>query len=578
MQKFTVNLIVLLALGLKATRANPECFTNPLVNPSLCYSQFRDLMKTFNHQAAHQDTRLFRAGPMRKTNALLLQDQDDAVVNNSVNGENITFNQKIAEVINKLRRIAVKNNIEGEEVNTKQDVKEYNRKKKSRKTKRIAVANNIKGQKVDTNQDIKEFNDLLADENAMKELLKDLHKDTKTEGDYIKILIKTLRRIGVKNKISGVNVNTKQKITEYNDVQDDDQDDAMRDDQQLLPEFRRVAVRNDIKGTNVNTEQDLKEYNNDEINAILDQIRRVAVSNTIKGKVVNTNQDIKEYNDDAQNDDLNVVLDQLRRVAVSNNIKGETVNTDQKIKEYNDDLLNDDITILIKKLRRIAIDNKIQGSNVKTTQDIKEFNENPQDDSVNVLIKKLQRIALSNDIKGKTVNTNQDIKEFNDNDDETQNLDEIDALKDEADDEQQETDDENDDEADDDAEQDDAKNDAGRRMTVNNNVNEARRIAIDNNIKGDVVKTDQKVTEINAGEGESANATKNEVVTTTPKSMPPVKLRPKPIKPQKASSSSSITCTTKDGKMISEKDLRNFLDLLKKLKAAKKLSEVAKSI
>lgn len=567
--------------------------SNPMANPSRCINQINDLilkMKSFAPNGRRLNSNSARSnGPSRRTSPELLNDSLDdqnPTVVNELKGEHINFNQDVGKVINMLRRIAIKNNIDGKVVNTNQDVKEYNsRGRKSGLAKRLAISNDIKGDKVDTKQDVREFNDALSDEKVLKKLLKDMRRPE--QEDSIKLLLIKLRRLGVVNNISGSKVNTEQDIKEHNS---DKKEDSIKI---LINQLRRIAVANNIKGNKVNTKQDIKEYNDeDSIQGLINQLRRIALQNTIKGDKVKTTQNIKEYNNDNPQDDedyLKVIINKLRRIAVQNNIKGNKVNTKQDVREYNeeqDDAQEQDDLRSLDDPKGNPFASFLQGIQSKFLDLIKQGNmtQDSLDDENNQALNDESTDDENSDTDDDT-STNEDDEQ--ESDDETDDESETDT-----DDEEQEQ------------EQDEASAVDARRMTINNNVSEqTRRINLTNNIKGSHVKTSTTAQEFNNKvDGEKKPITN--VVQQLPKSQskskpehkgvmsissktaskpvkviePKVSVKPVQKPPQALVADGKITCKTKEGKQISPKELRKFLDLLAKLKAAKKLSEVAKSL
>lgn len=162
-----------------------------------------------------------------------------------------------------LQRLAISNNIKGNKVNTEQEVNEYNddvvealtkalrrNSEKSysyddslkpiiEKLRRIAIQNRIDGGSVNTKQEVNEYNN-----NVVKELTD------------------SVRRLSLKNKIAGKVVNTNQKVTEVNegsdfseiakrlilagssmkqDSKDDSYDDGTYDQPEIIKSFDKLS-------------------------------------------------------------------------------------------------------------------------------------------------------------------------------------------------------------------------------------------------------------------------------------------------------------------------------------------------
>lgn len=110
--------------------------------------------------------------------------QDDTMlINNKVSGDNVNFNQEVNQFADALKRIAMKNKITGDIVNTSQKVKEVNRRPKLRKSapeerqtkrsaladdvlddlaealRRVAIANNFNANNINSAQKVTEYHD-----------------------------------------------------------------------------------------------------------------------------------------------------------------------------------------------------------------------------------------------------------------------------------------------------------------------------------------------------------------------------------------------------------------------------------
>lgn len=110
--------------------------------------------------------------------------QDDTMLlNNNVSGDNVHFNQEVNQFADALKRIAMKNKITGNIVNTSQKVKEVNRRPKARKS--------------------------AADERQTKR--------SALADDVLDDLAEALRRVAIANNFHGNNINSAQKVEEYHD-------------------------------------------------------------------------------------------------------------------------------------------------------------------------------------------------------------------------------------------------------------------------------------------------------------------------------------------------------------------------
>ena len=530
---------------------------------------------------------------------------------NKLKGIKVNTEQNVAEYNDDpQQRMAMKNDIKGQTVITSQDIKEFNENPVSAFLKilrRLAIKNDIKGIKVNTNQNIAEYNDGTA--NDIRDTLKRLAVSNKIEGVHVNTkqdvkefndntlseLSRALQRLALKNDIKGETVLTKQNVDEYNDDVVGELADAVTQADKLS----RMAVSNKIEGVDVKTVQNVKEINEDSLKAITDRLQRLAVKNDIKGVTVNTDLKADEFNDDT---DFGHMMD---RLAIVNNIKGHTVNTDQDVKEYNDE----QSAALLDSLKRLALSNKISGISVVTNQKVLENNEGMEksqndeedqkrggeeeaDDSITAesedeMLQKIQSRSENNEAP---VEVQDDFVEpqippmrnlqdqmnaqiYNDmmkrvamqngamqvgamQNAAMQNAGMqigypsrkyFDELT-EADDLVRRTHD-----------ADDALSTTDRRMTVNNNLSEARKMAIENKIEGKKVDTSQNVSEVSSS-------------LPVKLVLPGSSVIPRPKKDLSKKSSTVLECKTGDGKTVYEADLKSFTKLLENNKDVTKTS------
>lgn len=515
-------------------------------------------------------------------------------INNEVSGDNVNFNQDLKL----MKRIAIQNNLQGNKVNTVQNVHEYNS-NRGRPSGRRSESVNVALNKLSK---------------ALREVSPE---NDQNDQETIKQVAKALQRLAIKNDIKGNKVNTLQNVHEYNEELveaiaraaqrlGDNRDDLMNDDlMKFAEELRRIAIKNDITGHTVNTKQEVKEYNDDVVSSIVNAFRRIAIKNDIKGKVVNTEQKVQEYNDDV----ARAVVKAIRRLAIDNNIKGKEVNTKQDVKEYN----NDDPSSF----------NDHNGA-AKILQELyKPFEKNGQEDPMTQedYVDTRRNVYVYDKPVNSVVNKVTNIKTFQDTFDRKQTqpwnmlelqtynqnpfrrvLDEIssDSDVDDADD-SDDTDADSSDDLDEQEEgslegddfgveenksvEDEINDKVNRRMTVNNNISEkaleSRRLAIGNNIKGQTVNTQQKIDEFNRPAKRPAEKN-NSIVVPAVKEKPkpavkPVvdKISPETIAPKEPQK--KISCKTKEGKQITDEDLVKFMDLLDKLKATQRISDAIRS-
>lgn len=104
----------------------------------------------------------------------------------------------------------------------------------------------------------------------------------------------------------------------------------------------------------------------------------------------------------------------------------------------------------------------------------------------------------------------------------------------------------------------DAAKEIARRMIINNNMSEMRRLAVENKIEGEKVSTATKAEENSS----KTDAGKEMVIQQASEDK------------SKSASKKGVVCVNKGGKKISDSDMGKFLDLLEKLKAAQKVSNV----
>lgn len=217
---------------------------------------------------------------------------------------------------------------------------------------RVALQNNFEGNVVNTNQNIQEFNRDPWDSDSIDDALDDLTEalrgifknNGKDDEQQIANVDNALQRVAIQNNIKGNTVNTNQNVQEYNEelvgaiekaVPRRDKNDRRQNLRiksnldQIAEELRRVAIKNDIKGDVVNTHQNIQEFNNDVVRTIVKAIRRIAIQNKIKGNKVNTNQNVQEFNDNEHR--------RAQRLSIGNQITGNVVSTKQNVAELNND-------------------------------------------------------------------------------------------------------------------------------------------------------------------------------------------------------------------------------------------------
>jgi hypothetical protein len=151
------------------------------------------------------------------------------------------------EPLNFMRRLALKNDIDGDEVTTAQKLREINLNGKSNRfnsiARRMAVDNGIHGKHVNTAQDATELN---APSSRMDNF------PISFDNLDFEVPMKTSRRLALKNDFEGDEVTTAQKMREIN---------LNGNNNELNAIARRMAVDNSIHGKHVNTAQDATELN-----------------------------------------------------------------------------------------------------------------------------------------------------------------------------------------------------------------------------------------------------------------------------------------------------------------------------
>lgn len=366
--------------------------------------------------------RKFPAGsPKSKSdpNHPLLETMARLAMNNQIDGENVRTNQKVTEVnhLKDMLRLALKNEIKGQNVKTKQDVREINRQNDPISTglsglpeyfQRLALKNDIQGENVNTNQNVAEYNN--------------------------KAFLNKLRKLALSNNIKGDNVETNQNVEEINEgepseemrrynikikIEDDNQnildlqsknEQDPNDNQAEKPKvnLRRMGIKNNIDGRNVNTTQEVVEKNlsnertdseppqeegQEQSENPIGKLQRLALKNEIAGTNVATKQNVQEINNPVRGNQNDQSAELQKRLSLKNDISGQNVNTDQNVLESNG------------AARKLALTNDIDGENVNTDQDIVELN-----DEIQHIIR---RLALNNAISGTNVNTDQKVTEYN---------------------------------------------------------------------------------------------------------------------------------------------------------------------
>lgn len=238
-------------------------------------------------------------------------DNDDSYTDNSLN--------------RKLKRLALQNKFEGKTVNTHQNIKEYNNRPWGSSRRSDSVDEAI---------------------DQLTEALQTIAygKNDESDVDQMAIVGKALQRVAVQNNIKGNTVNTNQDIKEYNEELVEAIDRAIpiygksgrhqklqlkRDLKKIADELRRIAIKNDIKGDVLNTKQNIEEFNDEVLKTLVRAIKRMAVQNEIKGSKVNTYQNIREFNDELRRF--------APRLAIGNQINGNVVSTALSIAEVNND-------------------------------------------------------------------------------------------------------------------------------------------------------------------------------------------------------------------------------------------------
>ena len=245
-----------------------------------------------------------------------------------------------------LKRIALQNKFEGNTVNTHQNIKEYNGRPWG--TKRA----------LDSTRRSESTDDALDE---LSEALQNILHTKDNDEEHIINIGNALQRVAIQNNIKGDTVNTNQNVQEYNEElvraidkpgpekkkMDRRQNQRLKNNlEKIAEELRRIAIKNDIKGKEVNTHQNIEEYNDEIVKTIVRAIKRMAIKNDIKGSKVNTHQNVKEYND-------NEYRRVAPRIAIGNQISGNIVSTKQNLAEINNDDPdnNDDVSETAKTLK-----------------------------------------------------------------------------------------------------------------------------------------------------------------------------------------------------------------------------------
>lgn len=515
-------------------------------------------------------------------------------VKNVVSGDNVNFNQDLAQINELIRRIAIKNQIDGNIVNTHQNLKEINSKKRkftsfeealedltnalkkvessnqnndgnvqqvTSALQRLAVQNNIKGNKVNTKQAVEEYNDELVAALAVMKMVGE--KPTKSLNADFGDVEQALRRLAIKNNIKGVTVNTKQDISEYND----------EFVSSIVEALRRLAVKNEISGGQVNTKQNIQEFNDNPAKAISNALQRLAVSNQITGNSVNTKQDISEVNNDepqslGTQDDAKVLKEIYKPF--------DNFVVKEKAPEESDDQLHTKVVSPPIFSRRSKSDEASRTAEDELQQAQQDFIDNgPRgiyyvDNPANSIVSGIKNIRTHEDqLRAQRFELLKRLQP-------SLFMDELETQGDESDD-ADDVDDDNEGDADDEeqensaqAQQDENQEGSSRRMTINNNMNqrETRRLVLDNKISGKEVNTTLNATEHNTGPKKTKEKEPLPITSTTPANDVEASEK-KPKTPRK-----EIICKTSKGKKISSADMKKFLELLEKLKAFHKNSDL----
>ncbi|CAO1411040.1 unnamed protein product [Diamesa tonsa] len=267
----------------------------------------------------------------------------------------------------------------------------------------------------------------------------------------------------------------------------------MMNDEALGDVMQRIRLARSQEDEVVNTNDEVA-LTNDELNyeTLTKALQRMNIDNNIRGNRVTTNQNVNEYNvgrypsvgngmSPTRNNPNNNEI--MKRLMMTNKLQGKVVKTNQQIQAVN----NDDFD---RTPQRLSVDNNISGDQVKTNQKVTEINQSSDMESKNQLdaigmrvVKELQRLAMQKAVDGnklrENMNTNDDAEEI------FQRMTLLNKIKGNDVKTNQKVNEIN---------MDDEENDVAEQL---------QRISLLNKIKGNDVNTNQKVTEQNMNDSEA---------------------------------------------------------------------------
>lgn len=492
-------------------------------NNSRCIRQLNDIVRRFS--TYQRSRRIVPFGVSRKSGTDLQDESENGdIMKRKASSESITDkkgNNMSEKRLPFIRRVALQNKFEGNTVNTHQNIQEFNERPLGKKRSRNST---------------RRSESIALDQ--LTEALENIayNKGELNEEDLVAIVEKELQRLAVHNNIKGNVVKTDQNIKEYNEelVERRRKLRLRYDLMRVAEELRRIATKNDIKGNVLNTTQNVQELNDDVLRSIVKAFKRMAIQNQIKGSNINTYQNVQEYNDDV-----------LRRLASRLSIGNQITGNNNEPNSYDDD----DASENLRHKSKVKI-NKKKGESDEAPKKkdavLDKSKKNNSRPTRRISIHPYSRSnfdfmqGLDNYILGQAqwtpVNyypTDNGPWNYGENafshmgmySDEKNFVDEADKIENDADEEKLQ----NDELAESDISS-QIRSQARRLMTINNNVNPRR--SNEENVKTNPINKSLK----------------------------------------------EIECKTKGGKKISDSDLNQFLDLLKKTKVALKNSVSTKTL
>lgn len=214
----------------------------------------------------------------------------------------------LAQLTRALQRIVA---VKDESTSTTQDYNDGPLAEISKALQRLAIKNNIKGGKVNTKQDVKEYNDEVVE--ALTRVIRRLDDQHSSYDESLRALTEKLRRIAIQNHITGKTVNTKQEVNEYNN----------RVMKELYETVRRLAVTNNYSGNILNPQQTNNEMNGD---SLID----IAKNLILEGSSFKNDYDYESYDEAEVLRDVEKILAPLHEKLIKHTDASDELTSDNE--------------------------------------------------------------------------------------------------------------------------------------------------------------------------------------------------------------------------------------------------------